>query len=65
MLVDIVRRVTEGLSDDEQGGFRSWKGFVDHIFILEQLGQKAKENKHSVCRFCELGKPYYSFQGGL
>ena len=29
ILVDRVRRVTGGLIDDDQGGFRAERGFVD------------------------------------
>ena len=35
ILVDRVRRVTEGLNDDEQGG-----GCADQIFILKYIGHK-------------------------
>ena len=41
ILVDIVRKVTEGLIDDEQGGFRARRGCVDQIFTLKQIGEKA------------------------
>ena len=42
MRVDRVRRVTGGLVDDEQVGFRS-VGFryVDQILTLKQIGEKA------------------------
>ena len=36
----------EGLIGDEQG-----KGCVDQIFTLKRIGVKAREKKHSVCRF--------------
>ena len=35
ILEDRARRVTGGLIDDEQGGFRSGKGCVDQIFTLK------------------------------
>ena len=35
ILIDIVRRVTGGLIDDEEGGFRAGKGCVDKIFTLK------------------------------
>ena len=38
ILVDRVHKVTEGLIDDEQGGFRA--GCVDQIFTLKQIGEK-------------------------
>ena len=41
ILLDRVRRVTGGLIDDEQGGFRSGRGLVDQIFPLKQIGEKA------------------------
>ena len=37
ILVDRVRKVTEGLINDEQGGFRSGRRDVDHFFILNQI----------------------------
>ena len=57
--VDRVHRVTEGLTDDEQGGFRGGKGCIDQIFTLRQIGEKAWEKK---CRvyvgFMDLEKTY-------
>ena len=38
ILVDRVRRVTGGLTDDEQGGFRVC---VDQMFTIKQLSEKA------------------------
>ena len=35
ILVDRIRRVTGGLTDDEQGGFRAGKGCIDQIFTLK------------------------------
>ena len=35
--------MTEGLIDDEQGGFKSGRGCVDQIFILKEIGEKACE----------------------
>ena len=34
-MLDRLRRVTEGLIDDEQGGFREGRGCVDQIFTLK------------------------------
>src|SRR5678815_4221110 len=36
ILVERVRRVTEGLIGEEQGAFRSGRGCVDQIFTLKQ-----------------------------
>ena len=41
ILVDTVRSVTGGLIDDEQGGLRAERWYVDHIFTLIQIGEKA------------------------
>ena len=41
ILVDRVHRVNGGLINDEQRGFRLGKGFVDQIFTLKQIGEKA------------------------
>ena len=43
MLVERFHKVTEGLIDDEQGVFRGRRGFVDQIFTLKQIGEKARE----------------------
>ena len=41
ILVDRIHRVTGSLIDDEQGGFKVGKGFVDQIFTLKQVARKA------------------------
>ena len=45
ILVDIVRKVTEGLIDDEQRGLRAGRRYVDQIFTLKQIGEKARMKK--------------------
>ena len=45
IIVDRVRKMTEGLIDNVQGGFRAGMGFVDQIFTLKQIGEKAREKK--------------------
>ena len=40
-----VRKVTEGLIDDEQGELRTGRGCVNQIFTLKQIGEKAREKK--------------------
>ena len=47
ILVDRVSRVTKGLIDDEEGGYRSERGCVDLIFALKEIGEKVK----GVCGF--------------
>ena len=56
ILVDRVRKVTEGLTNDEQGGFRAWRGCADQIFTLKQIGEKAQEKKCCVCGFFGPGE---------
>ena len=34
--------------DDEQGGFRAGRWFVDQIFTLKQIGEKARDKKRRV-----------------
>ena len=59
ILVDIVRRVTEGLMDDEQGSFSEGRGFVNQILTLKQIGEKAQEEKLKVyVGFMDLEKAY-------
>ena len=48
ILVDRVRRVTVGLIDDEQGGFRAGMGCIDQIFTLKTKLRKY-ERKNAVC----------------
>ena len=43
ILVDRVCKVTEDLIDDEQGRFRAGRWFVDQIFTLKQIDEKARE----------------------
>ena len=45
ILVDSVHKTTEGLIDDEQGGFRTGRGCVDQFFTLKQIGEKEREKK--------------------
>ena len=61
ILVDKVRRVTEGLLNDKQGGFRSGTGCVDQIFTLKRIGEKANEKKLKVyVGLIDLEKQYVS-----
>ena len=39
--VDRICKMTKGLIDDEQGGFRAGMGCVDQIFTLKKIGEKA------------------------
>ena len=45
ILGDIVLTMTEGLTDDEKGGFQIGEGYADQIFTLRQTGEKAQERK--------------------
>ena len=52
ILLGIICRITGGLIDDEQEGFRSGRRFLDQIFTLKQIGKKAREKKAmGVCGF--------------
>ena len=48
ILVDRAPRVTEGLIDDEQSDFKSRTGYIDQIFWLRQIGEKAYDEKWKV-----------------
>ena len=51
--------MTEGLIDDEQGGFRCGSGYIDQIFTLKHICLKAREKKGKVyLNFMELKKAY-------
>ena len=41
-LVDRVHRVTGGLIDDEQGGFRTGRGCVGQICTLKQIEKRCR-----------------------
>ena len=42
-----------------KGGFRAGSGYVDQIFTLKQMGEKAQEKKHRVhVSFIDLEKVY-------
>ena len=43
ILVDRVRKVTEGFIDDEQERFKAGKGYVDQIFTLKKICEKTQE----------------------
>ena len=59
ILVNRVCKVKpEGLIDDEQEGFRAGKGFVDQIFALNQIGEKAQEQNVVYVGFIDLEKAY-------
>ena len=54
-----IRRVTGGLIDDEQGGFRRRRGCVDQIFTLKHICEKSREKKRRVyVGFIYLEKAY-------
>ena len=40
-----------------KGTFREWRGCVDQIFTLKQIGEKAREKKQYVV-FIDLEKAY-------
>ena len=48
ILIDRARKVTEGLIEVEQSGFRAWSGCVDQFFTLQKIGVKAREKKCGV-----------------
>ena len=50
-LVDRVCRVTGALIDAEQGGFREGRGYVEQIFTLKQIDEKAQAKMWFVCEF--------------
>ena len=51
--------MTEGLTEDEQWGFRAGRGCVDQIFTLKQIGEKTQEKKRRVyVGFIDLEKVY-------
>ena len=41
ILVDRVRRVTEGLINDEQGTFKVGRVCIDQIYTLKKIDEKA------------------------
>ena len=39
ILINRIRRATEGLIGDDQRGFREGRWFVDQTFTLKQIGE--------------------------
>src|SRR5678815_1650706 len=61
ILVERVRRVTEGLISEEQGAFRSGRGCVDQIFTLKQMIENMREKKNKLyLGFMDLQQAYDS-----
>src|SRR5678815_3019926 len=59
ILVERVRRVTEGLIGEEQGAFRSGRGCVDQIFTLKQMIEKMRKKKNKLyLGFMDLQQAY-------
>ena len=58
ILIDTVRRITGGLIDDEQGGFRKGRGCVNQVFTLKHIGVRKHEREETqgVCGFYRFGK---------
>ena len=51
--------MTQGLIDDKQEGFRAGRRYVDQIFTIKQIGEKAWEKKLRVyVGFMDLEKAY-------
>ena len=49
-VVGKIYRVTGGLIDDEQGGFRVGRRYIDQIFTLKQIVEKSQEKRRNVKR---------------
>ena len=59
ILIERVRRVTEGLIGEEQGAFRSGRGCIDQIFTLKQMSEKMREKKKNLyLSFMDLQQAY-------
>ena len=56
ILVHRVHRVTGGLINDEERGFRAGRGYVDHTFTLKQIDEKHERKKRSVSGFYRFGE---------
>ena len=48
--------MTGGLIDDGQSGFTAGRVYMDQIFTLKQIGEKAGKKKCSVCGFHRFGE---------
>ena len=60
ILVNRVHKGTRGLIDDGEGDSRVGKWFVDQIFTLKQIGEKAQEKKYRMyVGFMDLEKTYH------
>ena len=47
---NLSSKVTEGLIDDDQGGFKAGKGYVYQIFTLKKIGEKPQEKYRHIIR---------------
>ena len=59
ILEDRVHKVTGGLTNNEQGGFKAWRGCVDQIFTLKKIDEKVREKTRRVyVDFIDFEKAY-------
>ena len=59
ILTERMRKITDGMIGDEQGGFRPGRGCVDQVFAVRQISEKAREKGKKVyAGFMDLEKAY-------
>ena len=59
ILIERVRVLTEGMIGEEQCGFRSSRGCVDHVFVMKQMNEKfCGKNKSLFVAYMDLEKAY-------
>ena len=59
ILIERVRVLTEGMIGEEQCGFRSGRGCVDHVFVMKQMSEKfCGKNKSLFVAYMGLEKAY-------
>lgn len=44
-----VKRNSQAIIGEEEGGFRKGRGFVNHIFELRQVAEKVLKKTEGVC----------------
>ena len=59
ILIERVRVLTEGMIGEEQCGFRSGRGCVDQVFVMEKMSEKfCGKNKSLFVAYMDLEKAY-------
>ena len=62
-LIVKVREMTEGLTGEEQCGFRMRRGYVDQAFVIKETSEVFSERKSLYVAYLDLEKMYDRVDG--